>query len=94
MKHVGEAKIGFQIKSPNDQIDEAHIRSQHSKAREWQLDGYVLILAMRRTPKVDAAIQVAFHLFETENRRGPMFCHLVAPGQFAELLLRYRVRIL
>ena len=93
VKRTGIASVGFQVKSQNDDITERSIRFQHSKAREWNLDGYVLSFARRPTNKVLEAIQVAYHFFENENRRKEMFCALVTPEQAAQVFVRYGVRI-
>ncbi len=92
-KTVAGTEIGFQLKSQYDDVSEKSIRYQHSKAREWQLDGYVLIFARKPESKVSEAIQVAHHFFTNENERGEMFCALLTPEQLAELFVIYQIRV-
>jgi hypothetical protein len=93
VKSVDRAQIGFQIKSQNDDISEQSIRYQHSKAREWGLEGYILVFARKPTTKVDEAVQVAHHFFDNENKRKEMYCALVTPSQLAELFTIYRIAV-
>lgn len=91
-KHKG-AIIGFQIKSKNDDISEHMIRSESSKAEEWDFKGFVLIYARKRGKKVDTSIQATFHHFKRliDSRR--MYCAIIHPELLAELFRRYSVSI-
>jgi len=89
-KHKG-AMMGFQIKSKNDDISEYMIRSESSKAEEWEFKGFVLIFARKRNRTVDSSIQAAFHYFKRliDSRR--MYCAVIHPRLLAELFRKYSV---
>jgi len=92
-KKIKQASIGFQIKSVNDDISEDKIRSQSSKAREYNLDGFVWIYGRPFSKEVDASIQAAFHHFARINETKQIYCTVVSPEILAELLRKYEVQI-
>lgn len=85
--------IGFQIKSKNDDVSEHMIRSESSKAEEWDFKGFVLIYARKRGRKVDTSMQAAFHHFKrlTDSRR--MYCAIIHPELLAELFRTHSIFI-
>jgi len=89
-KRVGEAIIGYQIKSVNDTISEDKMRSQASKALEYGLDGFVWIYGRPMTKDVDASIQAAYHHFKRTNEKKRMYSALIYPELLAELFRKYK----
>lgn len=85
--------LGFQIKSRNNKVSEDRIRSQATKARQFRLNGYVLMYAMRRTNKVDVSISAAYHHFRNINESRDMYCVVVQPELLAELFRKYKISI-
>ena len=85
------SSIGFQIKSRNDDISEHMIRSESSKAQEYRIDGFVLIYGRKRDKTVDTSIQAAYHHFRILNDSNRMYCAIVDPYLFAELIRRYSI---
>lgn len=92
-KKIGEAIIGFQIKSVNDDISEDKIRSQTSKALEYGLDGFVWIYGRPMTKDVDTSIQAAYHHFTRINENMKMYCTLIHPELLAELFRKYEINL-
>lgn len=92
-KKINEATLGFQIKSVNDDISEDKIRAQASKAREYNLDGFVWIYGRPSSKEVDTSIQAAFHHFARINETKQIYCTLVSPETLAELFRKYEVVI-
>lgn len=92
-KSLSDALIGFQIKSPNDDISEHMIRSETSKAQDWGFDGFVLIYGRERDKKVEPSIQAAYHHFRILKDSGKMYCAIVYPELLAELFRKYSVQI-
>jgi len=88
-KSLTDAIIGFQIKSPNDDISEHMIRSETSKAQDWKFDGFVLIYGRERDKKVEPSIQAAYHHFKILKDSGRMYCAIVYPELLAELFRKY-----
>lgn len=87
------ATIGFQLKSKNDDVSEHMIRSESSKAQEWEFKGFVLIYARKRNRKVDASIQGAFHHFKRLIDSRTMYCSIVHPELLAELFRTHSISI-
>jgi len=87
------AVIGFQIKSPGDNISEHIIRSESSKAQDWKISGFVLIYARKRDKKVESSIQAAYHHFKVLRDSGRMYCAIVYPELLAELFRKYNINI-
>jgi len=83
--------FGFQIKSRNDDISEDRIRSQTSKALEHKLDSFVLIYGRKRTKSVETSIQAAYHYFESLKEKKQIYCFVIPPELFAELIIKYEV---
>jgi hypothetical protein len=92
-KKIGEAIIGFQIKSVNDDISEDKIRSQTSKALEYNLDGFVWIYGRPLSKVVESSIQAAYHHFKRVNETKKMYCTLIPPELLAELFRRYEIDV-
>lgn len=90
---VGDAIIGFQIKSRNDDIREHMIRSESSKAQDWKMNGFVLIYARKNDKKVESSIQAAYHHFKILKDSGRIYCAIVYPELLAELFRKYSVSI-
>jgi len=90
---VGDAIIGFQIKSRNDDIREHMIRSESSKAQDWKMNGFVLIYARKKDKKVESSIQAAYHHFKILRDSVRMYCAIVYPELLAELFRKYSVSI-
>jgi len=90
-KSLTDAIIGFQIKSPNDDISEHMIRSETSKAQDWKFDGFVLIYGRERDKKVEPSIQAAYHHFKVLRDSGRMYCAIVYPELLAELFREYSI---
>jgi len=88
-----DSTIGFQIKSKNDDISEHIIRSETSKAQDFRMSGFVLIYGRKKEKTVDTSIQAAYHHFKILNDSGRMYCAVVDPDLFAELLRKYSVII-
>jgi len=84
-KTLGDATIGFQIKSRSDNISEHMIRSETSKAQDWKMNGFVLIYGRKRTKKVETSIQAAYHHFKTLNESQKMYCAIIYPELLAEI---------
>ena len=84
-KSLTDAMIGFQIKSRNDDISEHMIRSETSKAQDWEMDGFVLIYGRGRDKKVEPSIQAAYHHFKILKDSKRMYCAIVYPELLAEL---------
>ena len=85
-KRFEDAILGFQIKTKSDDISEHMIRSESSKAQDWEMNGFVLVYARKRDKKVESSIQAAYHHFRILNDAGRMYCAIVYPELFAELL--------
>ena len=92
-KSLADTLIGFQIKSPNDDISEHMIRSETSKAQDWGFDGFVLVYGRERDNKVEPSIQAAYHHFKILKDSGKMYCAIVYPELLAELFREYSVNI-
>ena len=92
-KNLAIALIGFQIKSPNDDISEHMIRSETSKAQDWGFDGFVLIYGRKRDNKVEPSIQAAYHHFKILKDSSRMYCTIVYPELLAELFRKYSIDI-
>ena len=88
-----DALVGFQIKSPNDDISEHMIRSETSKAQDWGVDGFVLIYGRKRDNKVEPSIQAAYHHFKILKDSSRMYCAIVYPELLAELFRKYSIDI-
>lgn len=93
VKKVDTARIGFQMKTINDDISEDKIRVQTSKALEYNLEGFVWIYGRPPSKSVDNSIQAAFHHFARINEKKQMYCTFVIPEVFAELLLKYNLEL-
>jgi len=91
-KHKG-AIMGFQIKSKSDDISEHMIRSESSKAEEWDFKGFVLIYARKRDKKVETSIQAAFHHFKRLTDSHRMYCAITHPELLAELFRKYSISV-
>jgi len=91
IKKYRDANIGFQIKSKNDDISEDRIRSQTSKALERKLDSFVLIYGRKRTKTVETSIQAAYHYFQSLKDKKQIYCFIIPPELFAELIIIYEV---
>jgi hypothetical protein len=89
VKRIQQAKIGFQVKTINDDISEDKIRSQTSKALEYKLDGFVWIFGRPPSKVVDTSAQAAFHHFLRINENRRMYCSFVLPEILAELFRRH-----
>lgn len=87
------SSIGFQIKSRNDVISEHMIRSESSKAQDYGINGFVLIYGRKRDKIVDTSIQAAYHHFKILNDSRRMYCAIIDPGLFAELIRKYSIII-
>lgn len=84
-KTFNDVTIGFQIKSPNDDISEHMIRSETSKAQDWKMNGFVLVYGRKRDKKVEPSIQGAYHHFKILRESKRMYCAIVYPELLAEL---------
>ena len=93
VKAINSSIVGFQIKGPNDEIDEKDIRYQHSQALGSGLDGYILIFARKETRKVVNAQAAAFNTFSSFKDKSIMYCDIIAPSNFAKLLMDYNIQI-
>ena len=91
-KHKGVI-IGFQIKSKNDNVSEHMIRSESSKAEEWDFKGFVLIYARKRNRKVDTSMQAAFHHFKRLIKTRRIYCAIIHPELLAELFREQSIDI-
>jgi hypothetical protein len=91
-KHKG-ITLGFQIKTKDDDISENLIRSEVSKAQEYGIDAFIIIYARKRTRKVDASIQAAFHYFKRLMDSHEIYCSIINPELLAELFREYSVSI-
>lgn len=87
IKKYKDSFLGFQIKSKNDNIKEDRIRSQTSKALEWNFAAFVLIYGRKRTKSVDTSIQSAFHYYKSLNAEKEIYCSVIPPELFAELII-------
>jgi len=85
------ATISFQIKSKNDDISEYMIRSESSKAQEWEFKGFVVIYARKTNRKVDASIQSAFHHFKRLIDSRTMYCSILHLELLAEFFRMHSV---
>jgi len=92
-KKIGEAVIGFQIKSVNDDISEDKIRSQASKALEYNIDGFVWIYGRPESKAVESSVQAAYHHFSKINKSEKMYCAIVEPNLLAELFRKYEITV-
>ena len=92
-KHLGDTLIGFQIKSPNDDISEHMIRSETSKAQDCGFDGFMLIYGRKRDNKVEPSIQAAYHHFKILKDSSRMYCAIIYPELLAELFRKYSIDI-
>lgn len=93
VKKIGNALIGFQMKTVSDDISEDKIRAQASKAQEYKLDGFVWIYGRPPSKKVDNSVQAAFHHFMRINETRSMYCAIVLPEVWAELLMKYSIEL-
>ncbi|WXG46767.1 MAG: hypothetical protein WED05_08950 [Candidatus Atabeyarchaeum deiterrae] len=84
-KKISGAIIGFQIKTLNDDISEDKIRSQTSKALEYNIDGFVWIYGRALSRAVQTSIQAAHHHFVRINERKKTYCSLIPGETLAEL---------
>ena len=92
-KSFRDATIGFQIKTRSDDISEHMIRSESSKAQDWQIDGFVLVYARAMDKVVETSIQAAYHHFKILNDSGRMYCAIVPPELLAELFRKALVSL-
>jgi len=90
-KKIGEATVGFQIKSVNDDISEDKIRAQTSKAMEYNLDGFVWVYGRPYSKKCESSIQAAYHYFKRIDETKKMYCALIPPELLAELFRQYEI---
>jgi hypothetical protein len=85
--------IGFQIKTRDDDISENMILSEITRARNYEISGFVLIYARTRTKKVEASIQGAYHIFKRLKDQKEIYPAIVEPDLLAELFLNYSISV-
>ena len=91
VKKIDSILIGFQIKTINDDITEDKIRAQTSKADEYNLDGFVWIYGRPPSKDVDNSVQAVFHYYVRINEKRKIYCTIILPEQFAELLRKHSI---
>jgi peptidoglycan/xylan/chitin deacetylase (PgdA/CDA1 family) len=92
-KKIGDAAIGIQVKSINDDISEDKVRAQTSKALEYNFDGFVWIYGRPSSNEVTTSIQAAYHYFARINDAKKMYCTLIHPELLAELFRKYAINL-
>lgn len=92
-KSFNDTNIGFQVKSKNDDISEKIIRAQTSKALEYRMGGFVFLYGRAKSGKVETSIQAAYHHFQRMNERKEIYCSVISPDVFAELMVLYSVSL-
>ncbi|MCP8309403.1 MAG: hypothetical protein H3Z53_01210 [archaeon] len=93
VKKLGNIKIGFQVKSKNDDISEEKIRSTVSHAQEWKLNSLVLVYGREEDKRVKESIAAAYHFFERVNSEGKIYCSVIQPNLLAELFRCYKISL-
>jgi hypothetical protein len=88
-----EATIGFQIKSRSDDITEPAIRSETSKAQDWNMNGFVLVYGRKRNKSLETSVQASYHHFKVLIDSGRMYCAVLQPELFAELLRMHSISL-
>jgi hypothetical protein len=93
VKSIKNATVGFQIKTRSDDISEAMILSEVTRAQNYKINGFVLVYARKNNRRVQVSIQAAFHIFKRLNDSRKIYCAIIEPELLAEVLRRYSISI-